>query len=748
MKNFLWIAALLFVTHATFGQKNATDTTARVLDTISTRTIFSDEIIVTGTRAKENAPTTFTTVSKETLGKINLGQDLPVLLDATPSVVSTSDAGAGVGYTGIRIRGSDATRINVTINGIPVNDAESQGTFWVNMPDFTSSVQDIQIQRGVGTSTNGSGAFGASINIRTQQHSQKAFGELSTSYGSFNTWKHTVKAGTGMIKDRFYIEGRISKISSDGYVERAKSNLWSYYISTGYQYKNTILKYVHFSGREKTYQAWYGVPQDSLAVHRKMNIAGTDYYANSPAWKDQNDNYRQDYHQLFFTQKLSNSWVLNLAGFATLGKGFYEEFKVDQSFAKYKVDAPVLNGDTLLRGDLVRRRWLDNGFYGGTYSVNYEGRKGLSVSVGGLAAYYDGDHYGTVLWARNAAVNNDTKYYFNVGRKTDINVYAKLNYEWNKKLIVFADLQYRYVKHTMKGDENGGYSFDIQRNWNFFNPKVGIAYQAHKYHQVYASFAMGNREPNRDDIVDGNIQKNETMYNAEAGYRFANSKYAFSANYYMMYYKNQLVLTGRLNDVGNPIKANAPSSYRTGVELQGSLQPVKYFRATGNFTFSVNKIKSFKEYIYTYDENYEADSALTLIIDHKNSDISFSPSIISALTLTALPVTGLEVSLVTKAVSKQYMDNSMDEERKLKPFWYSNINVQYTLKTSFLKEIQFNLLLNNVFNKLYESNGFTYSERYSYLDENSATQVTPVSKYNSYYPQAGFNFLLGITIKL
>ncbi|MES2619326.1 MAG: TonB-dependent receptor [Bacteroidota bacterium] len=752
----------LFIANTALAQ-----TDSSLVRTDSLKTILKDDVIVSATRAKENSPTTYQFIGKEELNKNNLGQDLPTLLDNTPSVVTTSDAGAGIGYTGIRIRGSDATRVNVTLNGIPVNDAESQGTFWVDVPDIASSAQSVQIQRGVGSSTNGGSAFGGTVSVQTQSPSQNHFGEANVSAGSFGTFKINGKIGSG-IRKGFFAEGSVTWITSDGYIDRASSNLISWFTQLGYTRNKTLIKLVYFAGQEKTYQAWNGVPQDSLKTNRTFNGLGTDWGQKFPPYRNQVDNYNQDYFQLLFAQQLPKHLFLNAGLFATLGHGYYEEYKVGQTFNDYFPNHDTLSTAT----DLVRQKWLQNIFYGGTWSLNYNHRN-IDFTFGGLYGRYDGKHFGKVIWADAIAdLDKDRHYYDGKSLKNDFNAYAKFNYDLLRKVNFYLDLQYRYVRYTTKGIDNALSPYAMNKQWHFFNPKAGLLYKIKPQHQMYASYAMGNREPNRDDVlaalVTGKEVKPETMHNVEAGYKYLDGKFPFAINYYLMQYKDQLVLTGKLNDVGNPLKENVAESYRMGVELNGRfifyskklntkfdsqspLVPVpdsRVFSINYSFTYSLNKIKSFDEYIYTYDENYSAVDSLTQITTHKNTDIAFSPSIIAALELAVYPVKGLEISLMNKAVSKQYLDNTSNEERKLKPFFYSNLRLSYKLPLKRDdKEIKFTLLFNNIFNRLFESNGYTYSERYAYQDESNQTQVTPTSTYNYYYPQAGFNFLGGMSVR-
>ncbi|MBK7147363.1 MAG: TonB-dependent receptor [Bacteroidetes bacterium] len=755
MKRFLFF---LLCANQTLAQ---TDTALVQQKDTAARQQNMEAVYITATRAGANAPTAYTNLSRDAVQKNNLGPDLPVLLDQTPSVVYTTDAGAGIGYTGLRIRGSDATRINVTLNGIPVNDAESQQMYWVNTPDVVSSVSNIQIQRGIGSSTNGSSAFGGQISLQSTAIADKPYGEAGVALGSFNTFKGNMRGGTGTLKCGFFADASASWIRSDGYIDRASSDLRSWFAQMGWVGRNTILKTLYFGGREKTYQAWYGVPQDSLATNRTFNIAGTDYFSKDPAYPNETDNYGQDYIQLHLAQRLPRNLQLNAALFATLGRGYYEQYKAGADIQDYFADY------SSTETDLVRQRWLKNVFYGGTFSLSYSQGK-VDVTAGGLVSQYRGQHFGRVVWNEAAiSIDKNRNYYLGNSLKTDINVYTKLNYLLIEKLNLYADVQYRFIDYRTKGDDNNDVVYDFAARWHFFNPKAGLLYQIKPVHHLYASYAFGNREPNRDDVLDAPIApRPEQMHNVEAGYKFLHDKFPISINYYLMHYKDQLVLTGKLNDVGNPIKANVPVSYRTGVELNGSIRILKkavwgddcescakakepyLFSINYSFTYSVNKIKRFDEYIYTYDENYSRIDTLTQIITHRNTDISFSPRFIASVELLATPVTGLELSLTTKIVSRQFMDNTGNPERMLKTFFYPNFRASYKLPLKREdKEIRFTVLLNNILNRSFESNGYTYSERYAYTDENNLLQTTDTNTYNYFYPQAPFNFLAGMQVK-
>ncbi|MFT4032906.1 MAG: TonB-dependent receptor [Siphonobacter sp.] len=698
------------------------------------RSIYqADEVVVSATRANQRTGMAFTNVGAEAIQKQNLGQDLPVLLNFQPSMVTTSDAGAGVGYTGFRIRGSDATRVNVTLNGIPYNDAESQGTFWVNMPDFASSVSSIQIQRGVGTSTNGAGAFGATVNIQTNEFRKDAYAETNNSFGSFNTWKNNVLAGTGLIDGKFTVEARLSRLSSEGYIDRASSNLKSFYVSGAYYGKKSFVRLNIFSGQEKTYQAWNGVPEYLLKTDRTYNEFTYD---------NQTDNYQQDNYQLLSSHQLSRNWTFNFNLHYTKGRGYYEEYKAGQELSKYGMAPVVIGSVTIDTTSLIRRKWLDNDFYGTVFSLDYDSFRKLKVNIGGGWNRYTGKHYGEVIWARFAS-NSEIRqrYYEDNATKTDLNLYAKAYYQLTNTLNVFADAQIRTLQYTFLGFNSQLQNVDQTVNLNFFNPKIGFNYQLTDQHSAYASFSVAHREPNRDDYTQStpaSRPKAEELQDLEAGYRYQAEKLAFSVNGYYMNYKNQLVLTGRLNDVGSAIRTNVGKSYRTGVELEAGWRFTGKLTLNANATFSRNKIRNFTAYYDNYDE-YDPTTGNPLQTQQAvhNTDISFSPNVIFGGQLMWKPVSALEVAWLSKQVSKQYLDNTQDETRKLNAYFTNDIRLMYTLKPKFVKQVTISALLNNVFNQLYESNGYTFS----YTSEGKFTTE------NYYYPQAGFNFLLGVGIR-
>lgn len=740
-----------YVGYETFEQQVAVNEDIQLHIELTPSTRMTDEVIVRSTRASEKTATTFNEVSAEELEKLNLGQDIPFLLNFTPSAVTTSDAGAGVGYTGIRIRGSDPTRINVTVNGIPLNDAESHGVFWVNMPDFASSVDNLQIQRGVGTSTNGAAAFGASMNIQTTGLNKEAYGQIDNSFGSFNTRRHTVQAGTGLINDKFAFDIRLSNIYSDGYVDRAFSDLKSYFISGGYYGDNTLVKINVFAGAEQTYQSWAGVDEETLKTNRTFNAYTYD---------NETDNYQQDHYQLIVAHDINSQLTLNGALHYTYGRGYYEQFRTnDRLEANYGIDPIIIGDSTIARTDIIRRRWLDNHFGGFTFSADYRPSRKTNLILGGGYNIYDGDHFGEIIWMRVAGSTNiRDRYYDNNAVKKDFNIYAKVFHEIGNKLSAFGDIQYRRIDYNYAGVNNNLMLLDGEHEFNFFNPKAGLSYKPKTNTNIYASYAISNREPVRRDFVDNIpfsgapineaiVPKPETLHNLEIGYEQRGNDYNLAANYYFMGYNNQLVLTGELNDVGAPIRTNVDRSFRTGIELQGGIKVNNSLDWQGNITLSQNKILNFEEIVYTYDEAYEQLPELTLVNEYEMTDISFSPNLIGASVLTYKPLAGMEIAWQSKYVGRQYLDNTGNTDRSLNPYWVNDLRIAYSWRPEkYFKEIGVNILLNNIFNNLYESNGFVFTERYASGTPGNYSVTDPVA-YNYFYPQAGFNFLAGLSLK-
>lgn len=701
----------VFISISSFAQEQPKDSVKSI-----------EEVLISAVRAKEKNPVTFTNVSKEAIAPRNLGQDIPVLLNYLPSVVTTTDAGAGVGYTYMRVRGSDGSRINVTLNGIPFNDSESQGTFFVNLPDFASSLESIQLQRGVGTSTSGAGAFGASLNMQTKTAQKNAYAEIANSVGSFGTRKHTLTFGTGL-NNHFEMNARISNIHSNGYIDRASSDLFGYFFNANYITKNTIIKAIAFGGKEKTYQAWNGLEdEEKLKNDRTYNSVGqyTDASGAIKFYNNEIDNYNQNHFQLLWNQKYATNWQSNVALHYTIGKGYFEQYKEDASFTDYNL--PAFMGITTT--DLVRKRWLDNDFFGATYSINYNTKK-TDIMIGGAANRYLGKHFGEVVWTQYY-VPSRNRYYDNYGNKDDVNFYTKASQQFGK-LNIFADLQYRMVFYKANSTKFD----DVNDTFRFFNPKAGLNYQINSSNNIYAYFGIANKEPRRDDYENG-AAKPEQLFDYELGWKYTRSKIKLNVNAFLMQYKNQLVLTGALNDVGSPIFANSGRSYRAGLEIESTVKPYYWLFVSPNITLSQNKNQNFY---------FQRDGLLTNL---GNTNIAFSPNVIIGNNITLLPVKHFQVSLLSKFVSQQYMGN-IDAKKSILPDYFVNdLSVNYEWKINKgIKTIVFSGLLNNIFNRTYESNGYFYT----YDDNWSSSTVITTIEGAGYYPQAGINFLAGINIK-
>ena len=684
-----------------------------------------DAVLVSAIRVDSKTPVTFSNMTKKELKTRNLGQDIPILMNYMPSVVTTSDAGNGIGYTGIRVRGSDATRVNITINGIPYNDSESQGTYWVNMPDFASSLESIQLQRGVGTSTNGSGAFGASLNMLTDNYSKVGSGEISNSAGSFNSRKNTVKFSTGLLNNHIEIAGRLSVLKSDGYVDRASSDLKSYFLQGTYVGKTTLIKALAFGGKEKTYQSWNGIDGETLINDRTFNSAGmyTDEFGKIRFYDNETDNYQQDHYQLHWNEKISDKWNTNLAFHYTKGKGYYENYKENAVFADYGL-APVVSEVTT---DLIRQKWLDNDFYGTTFSSNYKDEK-LNLIIGGAYNKYEGAHYGKVIWARFASQSElGDHYYDDYGSKKDGNIFAKANYQLSKKISLYGDLQLRNVRYKANSLETGL----VNDNFNFFNPKAGLNFDLNSKNTLYFSFARANREPNRDDYSSG-TPKPEQLNDFELGWRLTSEKSKWNVTAYYMKYKNQLVLTGALSDVGAPLRENVGDSYRLGLEIDATLYLSEKWLVRPNIALSENKNQ---EYYFQKDG---------VLQDFGNTNIAFSPNVVAGNCLTFAPSGNLQFSILSKFVGKQFMGNIDSKTSELKSYFVNDLNVAYEIQTKkVFKSILFSVLVNNVLDYKYVSNGYYFT----YDDTWTSPGTTITLDGTGYYPQAGINFLAGMTLK-
>ena len=721
-----FLVALVFL--VPFISSAQRDSLAKSEDSLKRAALFLEPVEVRATRAAENAPFTKTTLTQAQISVQNLGQDLPYLLNQTPSVVVNSDAGNGIGYTGIRIRGSDATRINMTINGIPYNDAESQGLFFVNLPDLASSLKDVQVQRGIGTSSNGAGAFGATMNFSTNQFNLDPYAELNNSVGSFNTWKHTVKAGSGLINDHFTLDARLSKVSSDGFIDRASTDLSSFYVSGAYITQNSSVRLNVMSGKEKTYQAWNGIPEADLENNRRANYSGTE--KPGTPYDNETDNYQQDHYQLFFNHRFSSALEFNTAVFLTKGKGYYENYKADQAFSDYGLDDFILNDDTLTQTDLVRQLWLDNDFYGQIFSMQYKQPR-TTITVGGGWNNYKGKHFGMIPWAE-AGVPIEHRWYDLRAEKYDVNAYTKLLHRIATGLELFGDIQFRNVNYDLGGFRNNP-GLIINNNYNFINPKAGITY-SNRGTRIYMSYSHAAKEPNRDDFEAGAAQqpRPEKMHDVEAGLEKKNQAYSWGMNVFYMKYKDQLVPTGKINDVGAYTRINIPDSYRAGVELQGAAEFFPWFNVSGNITVSTNKVTDFTEYYDDYDNGGQKS------LFHRRADIAFSPAVTGAAAINFIPVKNASLTLLSKYVSRQYMDNTSNRARSLNPYYVQDMRVSYTLNNKLFKQTNLVLQVNNVFDKKYEANGYTFS----YLYEGSF--VTE----NYYFPMAGRNVMFAVNISL
>ncbi|RYZ00316.1 MAG: TonB-dependent receptor [Chitinophagaceae bacterium] len=710
---------------------------------------------VRATRASEKAPFARTDLGKEAIGRQNLGQDLPFLLAQTPSTVVSSDAGNGIGYTGLRIRGTDLTRINVTLNGIPYNDPESQSVFFVDLPDFASSLGSIQVQRGVGTSSNGAGAFGGSINLSTNEVRKEAYAELLNTFGSFNTWRNTVKAGTGLLHNQFTVDARLSRISSDGFVDRGASALHSYYLSGAWLGARSSIRLNVFSGKEKTYQSWNGIPEhklffnrDSLLQHYYNNL-GSLYFTeadsanlfsgngrryNGYLYPNQTDNYRQDHYQLFLNHSTKGGLALSTAFFLTHGEGYYEEYKYNQKYSAYGLPNFSAGGATLTRTDLVRQLWLNNDLYGFTFSGTYK-KRGHDISFGGSWNRFDGRHYGNIVWAAQG-ITKDHEWYRYPSRKDDGNLFAKWGFQLLPRLYLMVDGQFRFVEHRLNGTRKFP-GLITRRAFNFFNPKAGLRYEG-KGFSAFASWAVGQKEPNRTDWETGAgiaDPKPERLDDFEAGIEHHGTTWQAGLTGYFMNYRDQLVLTGKLNDVGDAVRVNVPRSYRLGAELWGGVQVSRFLSLQGNLTLSRNLLREFEDYLPAYDANFDFTGYDTTRF--RNTPIAFSPALTAAFTATIKPAAGLELSLTGKAVSRQYLDNTGSRSKMISGYFVQDAELRYTPVLKGLRGLEFFLRVNNVWNKQYESNGYTYSYRYD----------ASLVRENFYYPMAGTNVLGGINLR-
>jgi len=714
-----------------------------VKDSLST--ISLEEVLLTGIRAKEDIPVTFTNLSRQDLAPRNLGQDIPILLNYLPGVVTTSDAGAGIGYTGIRVRGTDATRVNVTINGIPYNDSESQGTFWVNLPDFASSVEAIQLQRGVGTSTNGSAAFGASLNLETDAVQEQAYAMLASSLGSFNTIKNTLRFSSGILNEGFTLSGRLSQINSEGYVDRAASNLDAYYFQGTFKDETTLIKALVFGGQEITYQSWYGLDPDTLKNNRRYNPAGEVYdtQGNRIAfYENQVDNYAQEHYQFHWNERLNSKWNIALGLNYTHGSGFYEEYNdlwYDQnisfsgatSFDYLQLKPFTIGNTTISDSENISQKWLDNDYYVITLGLNYN-TEDTSLNFGGLYSYYVGDHFGDLIWGQSLGeVLPNHRFYENQGIKKEGSFFAKATQTFSEGFTGFIDLQLRSIGYQVSGQIAGPASFSVDDNFVFFNPKAGLTYEVASGQKLYFSYAKAQREPNRTDYENGN-PKPEKLDDFELGWRINTPKLQAQTNVYWMEYKDQLVLTGAIDAVGSPIRQNVGKSRRIGIELEFKINLNSNWLWQPNIALSSNQ---------NLDFYFKRDGVLENL---GKTQLAYSPNLVGGNAIMYVPSTRFQIGLLSKYVGKQYMGNIDSENSTLSAYFVNDLSAVYTWQPNkWIQEIQWSLLVNNIFNAQYESNGYFYT----FDDTWSAPgQVTTVEGAG-YYPQAGINFLTGIMLR-
>ncbi len=686
-----------------------------VLDSLEVQKL--EEVIVSSVRVKDNIPIAFNNVSKEEISKRNLGQDIPILLNFLPNVVTTSDAGAGIGYTGIRIRGVNSQSTNVTINGIPYNDAESLGTFWVDLPDFSSSVENLQVQRGIGTSVNGSSAFGASINILTDKISQNPYFESANTIGSFNTVKNNFRFSTGLLNETIEFSGRLSKIDSDGYIDRASSDLKSYFLQLSYKKNKTLLKFLNFGGHEITYQAWNGIDLQTLENNRTYNPSGLYYDLNGEERFHENevDNYKQDHFQFHWTQLFSENLSSNIGLNLTNGRGYYEQYNENGS------------------EDFITRKWLDNEFYVINYTLNYL-KNNNNIIFGSTYSKYDGDHFGKTIWSQNSGdIEFTDLFYDGNGLKKDFSNFIKSIYQISNDVSIYADLQLRNIDYKTTGSTSNIDQLVVDKKYSFFNPKAGLNYDLNQKNKIYFSLSKAHREPTRSDFENNiNIQPEE-LIDYELGWKYNAEKFLFNSNLYYMSYKNQLVLTGALDDVGSPIRENSGKSYRTGIELESVYKATNKLNISANISLSENKNVDYKT-------NYNG-----VITDWGDTDISFSPNVISSAGIQFSASQDLTFTLLNKFVGNQYMSNTESNISKLSSYSTTDLNILYTIKNSaYFSEIIVTAMINNIFDKEYVSNGYYYTYDDTWSDPNLITTI----EGTGYYPQAKRNFLLGLTFKL
>lgn len=711
----------------------------------SLKQVNLNEIIVSATRVNEHAPIAFNNVSAQEIKANNTAKNIPYILQTLPSIVAYSEDGSGVGNTSFRIRGTDATRINVTLNGMPLNNPESQEVYWVNIPDLSNSLQSIQVQRGVGSSTNGSGAFGASISLKTQGARPQAYGEASTGVGSYNTFTSTIAAGTGILKNGLSFDARYSRVTGDGYIRNGKVNHRSAYASASYYNKNQLFKLSYLNGIQHTGITWEGISSEQLKTDRKYNPAGAYYdeAGNVHYYDNETDNYYSDIIQFTYSNALSDKLSLNVGLSYNHGYGYYENYKADQKFKKYGLDPQLVNDSTYKSSDVITRKLMKNNFYVGNFTLNYISDK-LTLTGGGNLTSYQGDHYGKLLWVKyNKNISDKYEWYRGDADKKEFSVFGKITYNILDNLAIFGDMQYRYIDYRMSGIDDDLENITNKNYYSFFNPKAGLSYSFNN-NEVYASLSISNREPLRTDIKEsvkgGSTQKiqPERMFDYELGYRYSSAIASFNANLYYMRYKNQMVQTGKLNDVGYKLMENVPTSYRMGIELSGAVQPANWIRIDANVTLSQNKIKNYTAYydLYNNQNDYEFVKQTSEYLGTTN--ISFSPNVIGSGILTITPYKALSLALVGKYVGKQYYDNTSNKDNRLADYFVSNIVLGYTFKTQKIGEVDLQFSVNNILNKRYVGNAWVATDKFE-----DGSEIV----YTGLYPQATRNIMAKLGIR-
>jgi len=714
----------------------------QIVLSLAPQALMAGEYVVTATRMGASDPGSYTQLNREDIRTMNHGQDLPYLLALTPGAVVSSDAGAGIGYTGIRIRGTDITRINVTLNGIPLNDPESQGLFWVNMPDLGSSLESVQVQRGVGTAANGPAAFGASINMSTLDLKQQAYADLLLGAGSFNTQRRTLSLGTGLLGDKLSVDGRFSRITSDGYIDRSASDLGSIFLSGGYFGKRTVLRINYMSGKERTGQAWDGVPSVILDTNRTYNGIGryTTADGKTAYYDNETDNYRQDHYQLLLTREIMKSLNFSATAYYIHGEGYYEQYKEDEELVHYDM-RPVSLNDTLIHTtDLIRQKWLDNDLIGLNWSINYQAKR-TALVAGGSWNDYAGDHYGEVLWARYMGdAEKGHRWYFNEGHKNETSLYTRLSQELTPRLSMNTELQFRGIRYRIDGIHDDLSDLSQSKTYAFMNPRAGMYYRLSDGKSLYATVAVSHREPTRSDLRDadeGHSPQPERLIDLSGGYHMAGRRGMVEATLYHMAYKDQLVLTGEINDVGAPIFTNVARSFRQGVEMSAGYKPGQRWSLEGTLALSRNQIVDFTAWVDDWESGQQVESPLG------RTDLAFSPRSVASGKVSFAPKPGLTMNLISKYVGKQFIDNTSSPKRVLEAYLVNDLCIEYILHPKLFKELGVNLLISNILNAEYETNAWVY--RYYYSDGEGQRME---GVYDGYFPQAGRNFMLSLRLSI